>query len=166
MASTPRIFELLKRLNDAGVEYVVVGGVAAVLHGSPRTTLDVDVCTSLSGPNLSRIVSMLRGISPKFRMRPDKPPMPDDPARLQGFTSLNLDTDLGTIDFLTEVSGVGHYPEVLNRSEVKDVGGMECRVLDLDALIAAKRAANRLKDRLVVLELEAIRKRLRERGAP
>src|SRR5271156_3145508 len=120
MASTLRLIDLLKRLNDNGVEYVVIGGVAAIMHGSPRTTLDVDVCASLIEPNLSRILSMLRGINPRFRMRPDKLPVPDDPERLRGFNNLCLDTDLGTIDFLTEVSGVGAYPDALRESEVKD----------------------------------------------
>jgi len=85
MGSTLEIFELLKKLNDAGVEYVIISGVAAILHGSPRTTLDLDVSASLSEPNLTRIVSMLRGLNPRFRMRPDTLPMPDDPGRLQGF---------------------------------------------------------------------------------
>ena len=164
MASTLRLTDLLKRLHDHDVEYVVIGGVAAIMHGSPRTTLDVDVCVVLSEPNLSRILSMLRGINPRFRMRPDKMPMPDDPDRLRGFNNLCLDTDLGTIDFLTEISGVGQYADALRESEVKDVDGFPCRVLTLDALISAKRAANRLKDRLAIFELEAIRKRLREQS--
>ena len=164
MGSTPEIFELLKKLNDAGVEYVIIGGVAAILHGSPRTTLDIDVCVVLAEPNLTRILSMLRGLNPRFRMRPDKLPMPDDPGKLQGFRALHLDTDLGTIDFLTEVTGIGTYEHVLAQSELKQVGGMPCRVLTLDALIAAKRAAGRMKDRIAVLELEAIRRRLQERG--
>jgi predicted nucleotidyltransferase len=164
MASILRTLDLLKKLNDAGIEYVIIGGVAAILHGSPRTTLDIDVCAVLSEPNLTRIVSMLRGLNPRFRMRPDKLPMPDDPGKLQGFKNLNLDTDLGTIDFLTEVTGVGTYQNVLSQSELKQVGGMQCRVLTLDALIAAKRAAGRMKDRITVLELEAIRKRLQERA--
>jgi predicted nucleotidyltransferase len=164
MASTLRIFEFLKKLNDAEVEYVIIGGVAAILHGSPRTTLDVDVCAVLTEPNLTRIVSMLRGLNPRFRMRPDKLPMPEEPARLQGFRNLNLDTDLGTIDFLTEVTGVGTYENVLAHSELMEVAGMPCRILTLDALIAAKRAANRIKDRVALFELEAIRKRMQERG--
>jgi predicted nucleotidyltransferase len=164
MASILRTLEVLKKLNDAGVEYVIIGGVAAILHGSPRTTFDIDVCVLLTEPNLTRIVSMLRGLNPRFRMRPDKLPMPDDPGELQGFRNLHLDTDLGTIDFLTEVTGVGTYENAFAQSELKQVGGMPCRVLKLDALIAAKRAANRMKDRIAVLELEAIRKRLQERG--
>ncbi len=163
MASTLRMFALLKKLNDAGVEYVVIGGVAAILHGASRSTDDIDVCAVLTEPNLVRIVEMLRGLNPRYRMRPDKMRMPEELDRLQGFRNLNLDTDLGTIDFLTEVSGVGTYEDALQQSEVIDVDGMPCRVLTLDALISAKRAANRLKDRLALFELEALRKRLEER---
>src|SRR5665213_35490 len=157
MVSILRMRDLLQRLTDNHVEFVVIGGVAAILHGSPRTTLDIDVCVLLTEPNLSKILSMLCGINPRFRMRPDKMPVPDDPERMRGLNNLCLDTDLGTIDFLTEVSGVGVYADALRESEIKDAGGFPCGVLPLDALISAKRAANRLKDRLAVLELEAIR---------
>jgi predicted nucleotidyltransferase len=164
MASTLQTRDILKRLNDNAVEFVVIGGVAATLHGSPRSTYDIDVCAVLSEPNLSKILSMLRGINPRFRMRPDKMPMPDDAERLRGFNNLNLDTDLGTIDFLTEVSGVGVYADALRQSVEMDVDGITCRVLSIDALIEAKRAANRTKDRVVLHELEAIRERRKLRS--
>ena len=166
MDSTPGTFELLKRLNDAGVDYVIVGGIAAILHGSPRMTIDIDVCAPLTEPNLSRILLVLRGLHPKFRMRPDKLPMPDDASRLQGFKNLNLDTDLGILDILTEITGVGSFQDVFKESESKDVDGIPCRVLKLHALIASKRAANRAKDRLAVVELEALRQRIERRSQP
>jgi predicted nucleotidyltransferase len=106
---------------------------------------------------------MLRGINPRFRMRPDKLPMPDDPQRLSGFRNLNLETDLGTIDILTEVTGIGVYDDALRQSVNMDIDGVSFRVLSLDALIEAKRAANRPKDRTVLHELEAIRQRQKPR---
>jgi hypothetical protein len=163
MDSTLGRFQFLKKLTDAGVEYVVIGGVAAILHGSARMTLDLDVCCSLAEPNLSRILTALRGSNPRHRMRPDKLPMPDDPDQLRGFRNLYLATDLGVIDFLTEVTGLGEYSDVLRVSELVDVDETTCRVLNLDALIIAKRAANRPKDRLAVVELEVIKK-LREQS--
>jgi predicted nucleotidyltransferase len=156
MASIPLLLQLLKRLSDEGVEFVVIGGVAAAIHGSPRATQDVDVCARLGEPNLSKILAALREIRPRLRMRPDKMPLPLDPECLRGLNNLYLDTDLGTIDFLSEVSGVGGFEDVSAHSAAIDVGGFHCRVLDLDALIAAKKAANRLKDRLALPELEAI----------
>jgi hypothetical protein len=72
-------------------------------------------------------------------------------------------SSLGVIDFLTEVTGLGEYSDVFRVSELVDVDETTCRVLNLDALIIAKRAANRPKDRLAVVELEVIKK-LREQS--
>lgn len=155
------IHAILKRLNDHDVEFVVIGGVAAILHGSVRNTQDVDVSASLAEPNLTRIVSALRGLHPKWRMRPDKLPVPDDPERLRGFRHLYLDTDIGILDILTEVSGVGTFGDVARHSIEMDIEGFRCQVLDLDTLIASKRAAGRRKDLEAVIELEIIRSKLR-----
>src|SRR5947209_7757300 len=132
MASTLQLRDLLQRLNDAGLEYVVVGGIAAVTHGSPRATFDLDVCAPLVEPNLSRMLDALRGIRPRFRMRPDRMPLPDDPTRLQDFKMFCLETDLGTIDLLGDISGVGSFEEVARQSTSMNIGGVTCRVLNLD----------------------------------
>ena len=164
MDSTLGRFQFLKRLTDAGVEYVVIGGVAAILHGSARMTLDLDVCCSLAEPNLSRILAALRGSNPRHRMRPDKLPMPDDPDQLRGFRNLYLTTDLGVIDFFDGGDRAGRIQRCAFAFHgIADVDETTCRVLNLDALIAAKRAANRPKDRLAVVELEVIKK-LREQS--
>ena len=152
--------QLLKRLTDSGVEFVLIGGMAAVAHGSSLVTKDVDVCAPLAQPNLSNILTALRGINPKLRMRPDRMALPDDPERLQGLNNLYLVTDLGIIDFLTELSGVGTYAEVVPHSRPADLGGFVCRILDLDALISSKRAAGRPKDLRALPELEALYKRI------
>ena len=86
------IRQILARLNEHDVEFVIIGGVAAILHGSARATLDIDICAPLVEPNLSRILSALRGINPKWRMRPDRPPFPDDPAKLRGFQNFYLES--------------------------------------------------------------------------
>jgi predicted nucleotidyltransferase len=160
------IRQILQRLSDHGVDFVVIGGVAAALHGSVRVTLDVDVCAALSEPNLSRILAALRGLHPKWRMRPDKPALPDDPERLRNFRALYLDTDIGILDVLTEVTGVGGFDEVLGHSLWVDAGGFHVRVIDLDSLIAAKRATGRPKDREPLVELENIRRELLNRQRP
>ena len=151
-------YELLKRLKDHGVEFVLIGGVAAMVQGSPLATYDVDVCAPLSESNVSRILDALRGVRPRFRFRPDKMPVPDDPARLRGIKNLNLLTDLGVIDILGELPGIGSFESLAGKTEDLNVGGFVCRVLDLDTLIAAKRAAGRDKDLLNVRQLEAIRR--------
>jgi hypothetical protein len=75
--------EILKRLTEYQVDFVLVGGMAAIAHGSSITTKDVDVCAPLGEPNLSKILNALREIHPKQRMRPDRMPLPDDPDRLR-----------------------------------------------------------------------------------
>jgi len=156
--------DLLKRLNDRKVEYVVVGGLAGVLHGSGVVTEDVDVCAPLTRENLSNILAALRDVNPKWRMNPDHPALPDDPASLADVKNLYLVTDVGQIDFLSEITGVGEFREVASHTVVVDLDGVPCDVLDLDALIAAKRALGRPKDLQVAIELEALRERTRDQN--
>jgi hypothetical protein len=157
MAST---LDLLTRLIRDEVDFVVVGGVAGVLHGSSLVTQDIDVCAPLTDGNLARIISALRDLSPRFRMTPERRPLPEDTAGLSGYKNLYLATDWGQIDILSEITGVGDYQEVARRAVSVSIGGAECRVMDLDTLIRAKKALNLPKDRQAILELEAIRERL------
>ena len=89
--------------------------------------------------------------------------VPDDPERLRGLKNFYVETDLGTLDMLGEVEGVGNFDEVKQHAVPIDVGGLICQVLNLDALIAAKRATNRPKDRPTIAELEVIKSKLAER---
>jgi predicted nucleotidyltransferase len=156
--------DLLKRLNQHGVRYVLVGGMACVVHGSQVVTQDVDICAPFTPENLSRLLAALAGTHPRFRMSADLRPLPDVPEELAGFKNLYLITDLGRLDVLSEIAGVGEYSEVEQRTVRVDLEGTPCRVLDLDTLIAAKKAMSSPKDRQVVIELEAIRERLRSSG--
>ena len=160
MAST---LDCLKLLSACNVEYVIVGGVAGVLHGSQLVTEDVDVCAPLTIANLEKILGSLRGRNPRFRMSPDRPPLPDDPSQLVGFKNLYLATDLGQIDILSEITGVGNYSEVCKHTIAVHLGGVSCRVLDLDNLIQAKSALDSPKNRHTVLELKAIRERIQDK---
>src|SRR5205823_8817397 len=108
LLATPNL-ELLRRLNDAGVEYVVVGGMAAILLGSPLMTEDLDVCCPMTPQNIERIVSAMRGLDARFRFHPKLPRLPDNPAELKGFQNLNLQTREGIIDLLDRISGLGEY---------------------------------------------------------
>ncbi len=157
MAST---LDCLRILTDHDVEYVVVGGVAGVLHGSRIVTEDVDICAPLSIPNLTKLLAALGPHNPRFRMVPDKRPLPPDPSLLSSYRNLYLISDLGQIDILSEIAGVGGYEEVYARTITVNLEGFSCRVLDLDTLILAKEALNSPKDREAVTELKAIRARL------
>jgi len=112
----------------------------------------------------ARFVAAVHDLHARFRMRPDKMPLWDDPKRLHGFKNLYLLTDLGQIDFLGELPGICSYAELNGKTVSLDVGGFACRILDIDTLIAAKTIAGRPKDINGVYHLEAIRRKLRERG--
>jgi hypothetical protein len=158
------IRELLSRLDSAGVEYVVVGGVAARLHGSTLVTDDLDVCCPMSEQNMARLIQAIGGLHPRFRFHPKEPPLPSDPGHLSTFHTLNLSTDIGNLDVLDQITGVGDFDKVLAQTITMEVDGRPTRVLDLDPLIAAKRAVSRDKDKLGIMHLEAVKKR-REHGA-
>jgi predicted nucleotidyltransferase len=157
--------ELLRRLSEQEVDFIVVGGPAAVLHGSSMVTEDVDVCTSLTAESIPRILAALRDLHPRYRMNPRHPPVPDDPARLAGFKNLCVVTDVGQIDFLGEIAGIGEFDQVAQCATSVAVEGITCRVLTLDSRIVAKRAMGRPRDRQAVVEFEAIRERIRGRGS-
>jgi hypothetical protein len=157
MAST---LDLLKRLNKHRVKYVLVGGMACVIHGSQVVTQDVDICAPLTPENLSRLLAALADIHPRFRTARDLHPLPNEPEKLEGFKNIYMVTDLGPLDVLSEITGVGDHSKVEQHTIQVDLEGIQCRVLDLDTLITAKKAMNSPKDRQVVLELEAIRERL------
>jgi predicted nucleotidyltransferase len=146
----------VQSLSDAGVEFVIVGGVAALIHGSSQVTFDLDICYSRARSNLKRLAQALAPAKPRPRGFPADLPFIWDEATLRNATVLTLQTDLGDIDLLAEVAGVGTFESVKEHSVVIQAFGREVQVLDLRSLIAAKRAANRLKDRLTLPELEAL----------
>jgi predicted nucleotidyltransferase len=153
----------LRLLQSGGVEYVVIGGLAMISHGSAYITKDVDLCYSRSEKNIRALAACCVAIHPYLRGAPPGLPFKFDAATIQAGLNFTLTTDLGDIDFLGEVSGIGSYEKVLAMSEEKDIYGMIVRVLSLEGLIAAKKAAGRTKDQLHLLELEELKK-MRDEG--
>lgn len=154
-----RFAELLNVLSEAGVEFIIVGGVAAAAHGSARGTQDIDVVYRRTAENLDRIVSALTGYSPYLRGAPPGLPFRFDAPTLRAGLNFTLTTTLGWIDLLGEIPGGGGYEDLAGHVTVITVFGVECRVLDLDALIRSKRAAGRPKDLEAIAELEILRDR-------
>lgn len=159
-----RLVDIIAGLNRAGVDYVVVGGVAANAHGSPRITADVDICYDPSPSNRERLAAVLtnwhaylRGVEPGLPWVMDARALRDSPV-------ITMVTDLGALDVMDRVAGVGEYPAVLRASVELTVMGATLRVLALDALIAAKKAAGRRKDIEALLELEVIREERKKRA--
>ena len=143
-------------LCDAQVEFVIIGGVSATLHGSARVTYDVDICYSRTKSNLAKLAGALAPFHPRPRGFPAGLPFVWDATSLRNNTVLTLETDLGEIDLLAEVAGIGTYTEVHARSVPVTSCERTFNILDLPALIQAKRAAGREKDLAALPELEAL----------
>jgi len=151
---------MIDGLSRAGVRFVVVGGVAGIMHGSVRRTDDLDICYDPEADNVVRLVAVLHRWHARLRV-PDgsgaRLPFVIDARTFRGAPNLTLDTDLGWFDLLGQIAGIGEYPEAFAASQVEPLGGVELRVLTLEALIHSKQTANRGRDHDHLIELEAIR---------
>lgn len=147
---------LIHTLTDAGVEYILVGGMAATVHGSARLTRDVDVVYARTPANIERLVSALAPHAPYLRGAPPGLPFVWDERTVSRGLNFTLTTALGDIDPLGEITGGGGFDQLLPRSHRVDIFGRAVLCLDLPALIAVKRAAGRPRDLEAVAELEAI----------
>jgi len=154
---------MVGRLVEAEVRFVVIGGLAMRAHGSARLTEDLDICYDTAPDNLRRLADTLAGWHAYLRGVEPGLPFVMDVRTLRTTPVLTLVSDHGDIDVMDLVAGVGGYAEVLTQSVEAGSGGVRFRVLDLPALIKAKRAAGRLKDREQLPELEALLAR-RKRG--
>ena len=143
-------------LCDADVEFVVIGGFSAILHGSAHVTLDLDVLFSRSPANVVRLVRALAPYHPRPEGFPEDLPFLWEEATVRNDTVFTLKTDLGRIDLMTEVRGLGSFSEIWAESVEAELYGRKVRTLSLPDLIKAKRAAGRVKDLQVLPELESI----------
>jgi hypothetical protein len=138
------------------VDFVVIGGVAATLHGSSHITQDLDVCYSREKANLERLANALNSVNARLRGVPDDVPFLLDAETLKRGLNFTFVTILGDLNLLGEISGVGFYGDALQHSVSYQLFGHRYNILSLEKLIAAKRAAGRTKDLLILPELEAI----------
>jgi hypothetical protein len=148
---------LLGALGDAGVEFVIVGGLAATIHGSSRLTQDVDVSYRRSPDNLERLARALAPLNPTLRGAPEGLSFDWSQATLQRGLNFTLRTSLGAIDLLGEIAGGGAYEDILPHTIIVTLFGRATRALDLEWLIRTKRAAGRPRDFEAIAELEALR---------
>ncbi len=147
---------LLQTLADAGVEFIVVGGVASVAHGASRLTQDVDVVYARNGENLERLVRALVPLHPYLRGAPPGLPFAFDVPTLKAGLNFTLETDVGDLDLLGEIIGGGSYADLLPHSVEMETFDRRIRCLGLKKLIDVKRAAGRPKDLEAIAELEAL----------
>jgi hypothetical protein len=155
----PELESILDRLIRHEVEFVIVGGFAAVAHGASLLTEDLDVCCRFELGNLLRLESALKGLHPVHRMTPARLPLELSPDLVQRLRNLYLETDLGQLDCLSEVAGIGDFAAVAKESLTVEMSAGPCRILTLDALIRSKQAMDRPRDRAAVFQLRAIKEK-------
>jgi hypothetical protein len=148
---------LLEDLVDGRVEFILVGGVAGVIHGSARLTYDLDVVYRRTDDNLARLVAALERRKPYLRGAPPGLPFRFDVLTLQAGLNFTLTTTAGDLDLLGEIVGGGRFEDLLPDSLEVRIDDRLCLCLGLDKLIEVKRAAGRPKDLEAIAELEAIR---------
>jgi hypothetical protein len=158
--------EMFACLNRHGVRYVLIGGLAAVIHGSPLPTLDADICPARDGENLTRLASALDELDARIRSTdtPDGVAFPRDATFLAGIELLNLVTRAGDLDLAFVLSGGATYDELARRAVSVPIRDTTIAVAALEDVIRSKEAANRPKDQRSLPLLRQLLDELRRRG--
>ncbi len=165
MSSTPelRAVPLLRGLTEAGVDFLVIGGVAVFLQGYARFTKDLDIVYATNAANLERLGDVLVGLGARLRGIGEDVPFVPDARTLKGTQILTLDTPQGSIDLLVDPDGADRYEAMRERSDLVDLDGVEFRIVAMEDLLSMKRAAGRPQD---VADIDALLtvQRVKRRG--
>jgi hypothetical protein len=154
-------------LDDHGVAYVVIGGLAAVIRGSTAMTNDADIVPDRSPTNLARLSEALRALDARLRSDTDPEGVPFDPhpALLAQVTTINLSTRCGDLDLAVTPSGIdGGFDQLDAACDTYDLYGRQVKIASLADIIRSKEAADRPKDRAVLPILYALQEELAEGG--
>jgi hypothetical protein len=154
--------EILRRLTSAGVDFVVIGGIAILLLGYPRMTRDLDIVFAYDDENLNALGRVLVDLEARLRGVEYDADFVPDKRTLKGIELLTLDTSAGWFDVHRLPAGVPSYARLRANAERLTLEGFSVLVASPDDLIAMKEAAGRPQDRIDIAALETI-KRLRER---
>jgi predicted nucleotidyltransferase len=157
---------ILDSLADAGVDFVVVGGAAAVMLGAPVTTLDVDIMHRRETENVAALLHWLGAHGAYHRFDLANRRLPATGEQLSGTGHVNLQTDLGKLDLLCELAPGEGYEQILADTAWMERGSRRVRVITLERLIRVKAAAGRPKDRIVLPILVATLEEQRKRDRP
>jgi len=150
---------LLQRLAREKVEFLIIGGFCGIVHGISLVTKDLDICCRFSQANLYRLEAAVKDLHPFHRLVANKLPFELNDYLCSQLKNVYLQTDLGKLDCLSEVKGIGSYDECVKRSTSCTLSYGEFRMLDIDALIAAKEAVGRERDLAAVKQLLAIKEK-------
>ena len=144
---------LLRSLVDGDVDFVLIGGWAAKLHGSPTVTADIDICHSKDPDNLERLATALAPLELRLRGVPDIEPFVLDQRTLFAGDMFTLSSIAGDIDLIGSPPGSGGFEALLRGADILELDDLRVPVASLDHLIAMKTAAGRPKD---LIELEVL----------
>ena len=148
--------EIIPGLVNAQIDFILIGGKAAILHGSARVTYDTDIVYDRGRANLERLVEFLKPYQPYLRGAPPGLPFSLDLPTLRNGLNFTLTTTLGDLDLLGEVVGGGNYNALLPHTILVQAFDVEFKCVDLPTLIKLKRAAGRPKDLESIAELQAL----------
>jgi transcriptional regulator with XRE-family HTH domain len=153
---------LLDALDRNEVEFVVIGGVAGLAHGSAYPTYDLDIAYARDGRNLERVAAALREMGVTLRGAPDDLSFQVDAKTLEAGMNFTFVTEFGPFDILGHVDGIRDYEDLRAHAEIQGVGGIPVQVASLNHLIGMKRRADRPKDQLMVEEYVVMERLHRE----
>ncbi|MBT4792496.1 MAG: nucleotidyltransferase [Halobacteriovoraceae bacterium] len=150
--------KLLKTLLANDIDFVLIGGFAAVVHGSTLVTQDLDICSAMSIENINKLRSVLKDLNPTHRMdRKANLSFLDHPKSLDGLNNIYLDTDLGILDILSATEPAGNFETIKKNAIDIPLYGFTCKVISIDDLIKVKTVMNRPKDIQAVIELKKVK---------
>ena len=153
---------LLERLLRHDIDFVLVGGLASVVHGSPLVTNDIDICVRIHETQIAKLREALKDLRPRHRMNPNfKPSFLDFPEKLEGTNNIYLETDMGVLDILSDLSPVGSFERIKASAVTVSLFGYPCKVIALEDLIRIKETMSRPKDKETLLHLQEIRRKLK-----
>jgi predicted nucleotidyltransferase len=155
--------QILRTLLDAQVRFVLIGGLASQVHGSPSLTGDVDICFALDGDNLHRLSDALAALTAIRRGLEEGIDAPIDRRALRAGDLFTLSTRFGDLDLLAHPEPGLDFETLQSRSIAAEIFGLEIRVASLEDLMDMKRAAGRPKDRIELEILGALREELDRR---
>lgn len=163
-----RPLEMFRTLGELGVEYVVIGGVAAIIHGAPTYTNDADICPRRTPENLRRLAAALseRGARIRTVSEPEGLPFACDAGFFGRMPMVNMLTDVGQFDVSFVPAATDGYDDLASRAVAFDIEGVRVPVASLDDVIRSKETTNRAKDHAVLPVLYALADEIAERGRP
>ena len=149
--------QILRKLTEHEVNFVVIGGLAATIHGSPMVTVDIDIAYERTPENLGRLAAALEDTNARLRGVEEDVPFELDLKTLRAGHNFTFETDLGNLDILGWPDGIGDYETIVGNAIETTFGGQPVKVASIDDLINMKRASNRPKDQVEVMHLEAVK---------